>query len=107
MNDPDKKMLDADAFVVMERTSAAEPLKPPNGAADHDFALVSQTATAEPGDVNLPPTQIFPFVPSQYTALISPFGPLVPSAANAPDELVYDAMLLADVPSIEVNEPAR
>lgn len=107
MNDPDKKMLDADALVVMERTSAAAPLKPPNGAADHDFAFVSQTATAEPGDVNLPPTHTFPSFPSQYTAFISPFGPLLPSAANVLEELVYDAILLAAVPSIEVNEPAK
>ncbi len=56
VNEPAKKRLDVDEFVVMDSTSEAAPDKPLNGGADHEPALVSQTATALPGVVKLPPT---------------------------------------------------
>jgi hypothetical protein len=55
MNEPAKTMLEADEFEVMESTSAAAPERPPKGAFDQEPALVSHTATAEPGEVNFPP----------------------------------------------------
>ena len=56
MNDPEKSRLDWEALATMERTSAPAPARPPNGGAAQDLDCVSQTATAEAGDVNLPPT---------------------------------------------------
>lgn len=107
MNEPAKTILKADEFDVMESTSAAAPERPPKGAFDQEPAFVSHTATAEPGEVNFPPTHTLLSVSSQYTALISPFGPLDPSAAKAPEDCVYDATLLAEVPFIVENEPAK
>lgn len=48
--DPAKKRLAWEAFVVIDKTSAAAPVRPPKGGADHDDAFVSQTATAEAGE---------------------------------------------------------
>jgi hypothetical protein len=107
MNEPAKNMLEAEEFEVMDSTSAAAPERPPKGAFDQESALVFHKATDEPGEVNLPPTQTLLSPASQYTALISPFGPLDPSAAKVPRDCAYDAMLVADVPFIDENEPAK
>lgn len=107
MNEPAKKRLDSEELVVMERTRASAPVKPSNGGFDHDAAFTSHTATADPGDVKLPPTQTLLSFVSQNMASTSPFGPPVPRAANAPDEGVYDATLLAEVLSIEEKAPAK
>ena len=104
--DPAKNRLDADEFVVIERTSALAPESPPNGGGDHVFEVVSHIATALPGDEKEPPTQIFSFSLSQNIALTSPFGPPLPSALNEPEEGEYDATLFAEVPFIEEKEPA-
>jgi hypothetical protein len=58
--EPAKKRLAWEAFVVIEETSAAPPTRPPKGGADHEDAFTSQTATAEEGEVNWPPTHRFP-----------------------------------------------
>lgn len=107
INEPAKNRVDADELDVMERTSAAAPERPPNGGRDHELEFMSHTATDEPGDVNLPPTHTLLFCPSQYTALISPLGPLEPRAAKAPDDCVYDAILFAEVPLMDENDPAK
>lgn len=54
--EPAKNKLEAEEFVVMDSTSDVAPDKPPNGGADQELAFVSQTATALPGVVKLPPT---------------------------------------------------
>lgn len=64
-NDPAKKMLDSDALVVMDNTSASAPEKPPNGGEDQDDDLGFQVATADPGLVNFPPTHTLPSLLSQ------------------------------------------
>ena len=106
MNDPAKNKLDCDAFVVMDETSRAAPTRPPNRGADHDEDTVLQTATPGAGDVKRPPAQTFCCVESQKSVRTSAFGPPVPRAANAPDEGVYVATLLADTPPREVKLPA-
>lgn len=107
MNDPAKKRLDAEELVVIESTSAAAPDKPPNGGADQELALVSQTATAAAGEVKLPPTHTWLLDVSQNMVLTSPLGPLLPNALNAPVDGEYDATLVAVVPLIDVNSPAK
>ena len=52
IKDPAMKRLAWEAFVVMDETSAAAPLRPPNGGAFHEEAFVSQTAMADAGEVN-------------------------------------------------------
>jgi hypothetical protein len=105
MNDPAKNRLFSDEFVVMENTSDAAPDSPPKGGADHEFEFVSQTATACPGDEKLPPTQIFLLDSSQKIALTSPDGPPLPRALNFDD--ANEAILLADVPLMDENNPAK
>lgn len=107
IKEPAKNSVDWEELEVMERTSAAAPERPPNGGLDHEFEFRSHTATDEPGDVNLPPTHTLLFLSSQYTALISPLGPLEPRAAKAPDDCVYDAILVAEVPLNDENDPAK
>ena len=85
-NEPEKKSESDEELVVIDSTSAAAPVKPPNGGADQDFALVSYTATAELGDVNLPPAQTLLFEESQYNAWMGPSGPLDGRAEKAPEE---------------------
>ena len=106
INEPAKNKLSAEELVVMERTSDDAPDSPPNGGADHKFALVSQTATACPGDVNDPPTQTLLWESSQKIALTSPLGPPLPTALNDPSDGENDATLLAEVPFIDENVPA-
>lgn len=77
------------------------------GGLDQDRAFVSQTATEEPGDVKLPPTQTLLSFSSQNTAATSPLGPPDPSAANSPEEGVYDATLFAEVLPIDEKDPAK
>lgn len=107
INDPAKNIVDAEELEVMERTSAAAPDKPPKGGFDHVLVVISHTATDEPGDVNFPPTHTLLFALSQYTALMLPLGPLEPMAAKAPDDCVYDAILLAAVPPMDEKDPAK
>ena len=57
IKDPAKKRLSWEAFVVIDKTSAAAPVRPPKGGADHDDAFTSQIATAEAGEENWPPAQ--------------------------------------------------
>lgn len=52
MKEPEKKRLDWDELVVIDRTSAAAPVSPPKGAADQEDDAVSQTATDAPGELN-------------------------------------------------------
>lgn len=106
INDPAKKMLEAEELDVMDNTSPAAPARPPKGALDQELALVSHTATDDPGDVNFPPTHTLLFFASQYTALTSPLGPLDPNAEKAPEDWAYDAMLLAEVLPIDEKDPA-
>lgn len=84
MNDPEKKRLDADEFVVMERTSLEPPPNPPKGGADHEFESVLHIATDDAGDEKRPPTHTRLFGSSQKMALTSPFGasPEPPRALN-------------------------
>lgn len=84
--DPAKNIDAADELVVIELTLPCAPTRPLNGAADHDDAFVSHTATEEPGEENLPPNHTLDSFVSQNTACTAPFGPLDPSAAKAPDE---------------------
>ena len=107
MNEPAKNMLESDEFVVMEKTRDWAPERPTKGGGDHKPDLGSQTATAWPGEVKLPPTHTFPSFGSQNIVSTWAFGALEPRAANTPEAGVYDATLIADVPSIEENEPAR
>lgn len=86
MKEPAKKRLASDEFVVIERTVDCAPETPTKGGFDHEPDLISQRATDEPGDVKLPPTQIFPSFASQNIAFTWPLGPLEPKAANVPDE---------------------
>jgi hypothetical protein len=86
MKEPAKKRLASDEFVVMERTSDRAPVTPTKGGFDHKPDLISQRATDDPGDVKLPPAQIFPSFTSQNTVFTWPLGPPEPKAANAPDE---------------------
>lgn len=102
--EPAKKSESVDELVVMDSTSAAAPVRPPKGGADHDFALASYTATAELGDENLPPAQTLLADESQYSACTGPSGPLDASAANEPEE--YDATLEAEVPLMDEKLPA-
>lgn len=106
-NEPAKNRLLSDELVVMDRTRPSPPARPLNGGADQEDALGSHTATAVPGVVKLPPTQSLLFLVSQNTESITPFGPFDPSAANAPEDGVYDAMLVAGVPAMEEKEPAK
>jgi hypothetical protein len=55
--DPAKKRLAWKSLVVIDKTSAAAPVRPPKGGADHDDAFVSQTATAEAGEEKWPPAR--------------------------------------------------
>lgn len=107
MNDPAKKRLSAEEFVVMDRTSEEAPDSPPNGGADQVFAFVSQTATAFPGLENEPPTQTLLCGSSQKIAFTSPLGPPLPTALNDPPDGENEATLLAEVPLIDENDPAK
>ena len=98
MKEPAKNKLFAEAFVVIDRTSDPAPDRPPNGGADHEFAEVSHTATAFPGDENEPPAHTFLLDASQKRARTSPSGPPLPSALTFPDEGVYAATLLTEEP---------
>lgn len=86
VKEPAKIRLDCDALAVIECTSPPAPDNPPNGAADQDDALVSQTATEGDGVVNCPPTQSVFCEASQKTAAMSPFGPFEPKEENEFDE---------------------
>lgn len=59
MNDPEKNKLDWDAFVVIEETSDAPPVSPPNGGTDHEEEAVFHTATPDAGEVKRPPAHTF------------------------------------------------
>lgn len=107
MKEPAKNRLLSEELDVMESTRPSAPTRPLKGGGDQEAALGSQTATEVPGEVKLPPTQSLVFLVSQYTASMTPFGPPEPSAANAPEEGVYDAMFVAGVPAIEEKEPAK
>ena len=85
MKDPEKKRLACEAFVVIDETSAAAPVRPPNGGADHEDAFVSQTATADAGEENWPPVQSLLCVESQKRVFTGPLGPPVPRAENVPE----------------------
>lgn len=85
IKDPAKNRLAWEAFVVIDETSAAAPVRLPNGGADQEDALVSQTATAEAGEENWPPAQSLLFVESQKRAFTGPLGPPVPKAENVPE----------------------
>ena len=85
-NEPAKNKLFSDELVVMERTWEPAPESPPKGGADHEFELVSQTATACPGDEKSPPTQTFLSDSSQKIAFTSPLGPPLPNPLNAEEE---------------------
>jgi len=50
-----KKRLAWEAFMVIDNTLAAAPVRPLKGGVDQDDAFVSQTATAEAGEENWPP----------------------------------------------------
>jgi hypothetical protein len=65
MKEPAKKRLDRDELDVMDKTWLERPV---NGGLDHDADFGSQRATAELGDVKLPPTQTLLPASSQYTA---------------------------------------
>lgn len=107
MNEPAKKRLESEELDVIERTRPSAPVKPLKGGLDQEFAEVSHTATAAPGEVNKPPTQTFLFFASQKMASISPFGPLDPKDENLPEDDVYEAILEAEVEPMDENEPAR
>ena len=64
-------------------------------------------AMACPGEVKLPPTQSLLACASQNTAFIWPLGPPEPTAANAPEDGVYAAMLAAATLSTVEKLPAR
>jgi hypothetical protein len=109
MNEPAKKRLEAEELVVMDRTSPAAPPKPPNGGADHEFALVSHIATDDPGEEKRPPTHTLSFGASQKIELTSPFGPSLasPNAVKVWLEDENDATLLDVVPFIDEKRPAK
>lgn len=106
-NEPAKNLLESDEFVVMEKTRDWAPERPTKGGADHKPDLGSQIATAWPGEVKPPPTHTFLSLKSQNMVSTWAFGALELRGANVPEAGVYDATLIADVPSIEENEPAR
>lgn len=85
-NEPAKSRFPFEASEAMERTSALAPSKPLKGGADQVFVFALQTATEEPGDEKLPPTQRFLALVSQCRAVIGPFGPLEPRAENPPND---------------------
>ena len=107
INEPEKNRLVEEELVVMERTSAAAPERPPKGGADQELAFVSQTATAFPGEVKVPPTHTLLCVESQNIDLTSPFGPFEPRGENASESVEYAATLVADVPLILEKSPAK
>ena len=106
MKEPEKNRLDCEAFVVMDDTSAAAPVRPSNGGADQEDDAVFQTATPRDGDVKRPPAHTFDPAWSQKSACTSPSGPPEPRAANDAVFGVYEATLLADTPPSEVKLPA-
>ena len=71
INEPEKKRLASDALVVIDVTG---PLRPPNGGADQEEDLTSQTATPRAGLVNEPPTQTLLSFSSQKIADTCPLG---------------------------------
>lgn len=93
--------------MVIESTSEDAPESPPKGGADQVFAPTSQTATDFPGDENEPPAHSLLLASSQKTAFTSPFGPSLPNALKVSSLEEYEATLLADVPFMELNEPAK
>lgn len=104
-NEPAKKRLCRVVFVVMDSTRDPAPDRPEKGGADQEDALVSHTATSDPGKEKVPPTHTFELSASQNTDRTSPLGPPDPIAAN-PDLEVYDATFAAEVPPIDENVPA-
>lgn len=102
-NEPENSKLDCEALGVMDKTS---PVSPPNGGADQDLDCVFQIATADAGEVKLPPTQTLFWVLSQYIALTSLLGPFEPRDEKALAEGSYDATLVAEAPPTEEKLPA-
>lgn len=90
-NEPAKNKLDEEIFWEIEKTWAFAPDSPLKGGADQVFDLVFQTATDEPGDEKLPPTQRLLLGTSQYTAVTGPLGPLEPTEEKVPGDGEYDA----------------
>lgn len=107
MKEPARNILVPDELVVIEETLDCAPETPTKGGWDQEPDFGFQMATEDPGDVNLPPTQTLLSSSSQKMVFISPFGPLEPTAANAPDEGVYDATLFAGKLPIDENSPTK
>lgn len=100
-------MEESEELVVIELTRDCAPDNPLNGGGFHDRAWVSQTATAEPGEVKLPPTHTFFSCGSQKTEYISPFGELGVRAEKKFEEGLYKAILVVEVSAREVKEPPK